>query len=120
LFFYADSPAGALAHFISSARYLFSSEPGLWLPTCRIMKGPGDFCWLAWQRGHRDRPLDFPSEEGMLFIREGVAVLVSAQDWTAYESVMDLARKIDALLIEQAKRAQSKPAARSTSAKADP
>ena len=36
-----------------------------------------------------------------------------------HESAMELARKIDALLIEQAKRAQAEPADSSVSSKSD-
>ena len=54
---YADSPAEAFCRFVESSHLLFSAPLGLVLPTCRIKNGPGDFCWLGWNRSNEQHTL---------------------------------------------------------------
>jgi hypothetical protein len=98
---YGRSSADAMCRLLESASVMFSAPLGQVLPTCRITKGPGEFCWLGWNRTNEDRSLFFPSEADVLFLRKGTAVLLLAEDIANHKSVMELARKIDALLLKQ-------------------
>ena len=101
---YDESSADALRHFIVSSHVMFNATLGQVLPTCRIVNGPGDFCWLGWSRTNEEHSVYYPSDADILFIRNGVAVLVTAQDAAKHDFAMDLARKIDALLLKQSGR----------------
>ena len=103
--FYAESQAEAMCTLIT--RYDWSAPLSMVFPTCRIQKGPGDFCWLRWNCLNDERTLYFPQEADILFMRNGTAVFLTARDVNAHESVMDLARKLDAILVHQIEEAKT-------------
>lgn len=103
---YGKSSADAMCRLLEAASMVFSAPLGQALPTCRIAKGPGDFCWLGWNRTNEGRSLFFPSDADVLFLRNGTAVLLLAEDSANHKSVIELAKKIDALLLRQ--RAEEK------------
>ena len=102
----ASSAAEALAAYITTHAAESSATIGATLPTCRINSGPGEFCWLSWNRTNEDGTVCFPFDADILFIRDGVAVFLFAMDAAKHESVMDLAKKLDAILVATAKNAE--------------
>ncbi len=104
--FYGDSSADAFCHLVGSFSYTFSAPIGLILPTCRIENGPGDLCWIGWNRGTAEEPFYFPSEERILFLRGGVAVYVWDDGASERSSAMVLAQSIDKLIMKQMKIAE--------------
>lgn len=97
---YGKSPADALRRLIESAWMIGSAPLFHILPTSRSNQGPGDFCWLGWTPTNRHRTQYIPSEADVLFIRNGVAVLLRAEDASRHQSVIDLATKLDELLVD--------------------
>lgn len=97
---YGKSPADALRRLIESAWMIGSAPLFHILPTSRSNQGPGDFCWLGWTPTNRHRTHYIPSEADVLFIRDGVAVLLRSEDASRHQSVMDLATKLDELIVD--------------------
>lgn len=116
---YAEFPAQALRRFVEASPFQFSAPLALVLPTCRIKNGPGDFCWLGCNRSNEQHTLYFPLESDILFLRNGTAIWLSAEDVAKHDSVMDLARKIDALLLKQEKARNAAPSKQPAPEKSD-
>ena len=107
---YANSNAEAICCLIRSSHRMFSAPLGDVLPTCRIARGPGDFCWLGWSRTNEDRTSFFPSDADILFVRNGTAVLLFTEDPAKHDAMMELARTLDALVVGIAKNERRKAA----------
>lgn len=97
---YDKSPADALRRLIESAWMISSAPLFQILPTCRMYEGPGNFCWLGWTPTNQDRTRYCPSTADVLFIRNGVAVLLQSQDASRHQSVTALAKELDELIVD--------------------